>query len=460
MNSSPSFDSNSSLGILGSTKSKADRIVQERVPTHRTAMNRAKRTVVLLFACTLTTAFAHRPLNTTIEGALLLDETELKYEIKIAHFLLPPTKDCTANALTPDSNALRLSIGQYIAQKHPVTIDGIRVPPTIGNLKLTPVEEGIYVNTPTNYIRVEFSAAYAINMPPRQISLVWQLYPFAPPEGWGDLVDADQDPSEIIQTLTTEGEVDFVFFSPDEPEFVWHSTRAGTPPSPSPAPGLPQLAIPILSLMLIALAGAYLGSPAYRRRSLRVRLCLTGALLVTAYLSSHLLVMRIQNPLRRITMPSDPQALSLFSALHANIYRAFDYTSEEDIYDVLSQSVDGDLLDDLYTKIHKSLILRYKGGAVCKISKVDILEAKVIEKRRGRNALEHQIIIDSHWQVQGIVEHWEHLHRRVNAYEARFTLSARSGSWKLCKMDITRQERVTAEDRPLGSKSEIGKPET
>ena len=159
-------------------------------------------------------------------------------------------------------------------------------------------------------------------------------------------------------------------------------------------------------------------------------------------------------------MPSDPQALSLFSALHANIYRAFDYTSEEDIYDVLSQSVDGDLLDDLYTKIHKSLILRYKGGAVCKISKVDILEAEVIEKRRGRNALEHQIIIDSHWQVQGIVEHWEHLHRRVNAYEARFTLSARSGSWKLCKMDITRQERVTAEDRPLGSKSEIGKPET
>lgn len=140
------------------------------------------RTLVLLFACVLTTtAFAHRPLNTTIEGALLLDETELKYEIKIAHFLLPPTKDCTANALTPDSNALQLSIGQYIAQKHPVTIDGIRVPPTIGNLKLTPVEDGIYVNTPTNYIRVEFSAAYAINMPPRQISLVWQLYPFAPP---------------------------------------------------------------------------------------------------------------------------------------------------------------------------------------------------------------------------------------------------------------------------------------
>ncbi|MBT3192656.1 MAG: hypothetical protein HN341_08895 [Verrucomicrobia bacterium] len=418
----------------------------------RLATRQSVRTLVTAALTTVlaTTALAHRLLSTTIKGSLFLDEDGLRHEIQVAHFLLPPAKALETVPDLASNDALLQEIRDYIAEQHPVKIDGIRVLPTIQDLTFAPVRNGAYLNTSTNYIRVAFTVSYATMMPPKQISFVWQLFPGAPDEGWAGLVDQDQDPYEIIQTFATYGEGNFVFFSPSEPEFIWHAEPSGRHPTASAVHSDPQWRIPILSLMLAILAGLYLTSPPHRSRPLRVRLPLAGALLVMACLSLHLLSVPVPSPFSRIQMPTDDEALTLFAALHANIYRAFDYGSEEEIYDVLSQSVDGALLDDLYAQIYKSLILRYSGGAVCKVAKVDILEARLIQKTREAVSGEHTVEIGCKWQVQGIVEHWEHLHRRVNEYEARFTLSPRARTWKICRVDITSQERVEAEDKPRG----------
>ena len=56
------------------------------------------------------------------------------------------------------------------------------------------------------------------------------------------------------------------------------------------------------------------------------------------------------------------QALAVFRPLHANIYRAFDYDTESDVYDALERVVEGKLLDRLYDEIYTDLVLADDGA--------------------------------------------------------------------------------------------------
>jgi hypothetical protein len=406
------------------------------------------RSSILISAVLLaSTAFAHLPIKSTIKGALVLTEQELRHEISTAHFLLPPTQ--TLGDQT-DTNKLSQAIAAHLAEHHPLTIDGIRVPPTIKTLSLENITNAVYLDITTNYTRVTLSVVYPVNQPPKQIGLVWKLFPTEPASGWSGIIDEDQDPYQIIQTFSVYGEISFLFFAPSEPEFIWHADTGDTT---TPIDESRQrLTIPLASILLCLIAGLYFTASKHRNQAPLVRLVLIAILLAAATLSLSRLTISVPAPGYSLRQPTESEALSIFAKLHANIYRAFEYDTEEEIYDVLAQSVDGALLVDLYSQIYKSLILRYKGGAVCTVTKVDILESSLVSQKHGWSAEKQQIILDCRWRVHGVVEHWEHLHRRVNEYQARFTLSPSRGRWKLKSVDITNQERVTAEDRPTEPK--------
>ncbi len=389
-------------------------------------------------------ACAHRLINSSIEGAWFLEESELRHEISVGHFMLPPTQHLSFDDALPAPESLAPHLAQYMAKQNPVCIDHIRVPPIIRNPTLAHITQASYLNIITNYIKVSFTAAYAINMPPRRISMVWQLYTPPPATGWKGMVDADQDPYEIIQKFNVYGVGAFVYFSRKEPEFIWHAKAPGKRTSVIPSPSRKQLRIPIASLLLTLLMGLYLVQS--KPRPLHIRVTIITLLLATAGLCLNHITVDMPDPFQRVSMPSDAEAIELFTELHANVYRAFDYSREEDIYDVLVQSVDGALLDDLYTQIYKSLILRYSGGAVCKVTEVEILKTTLIKKTDGGPSTSPTLAIDCRWKVTGMVDHWGHLHRRVNGYQAHFLLSAASGSWKISGIDITNQERINAED--------------
>ncbi len=78
---------------------------------------------------------------------------------------------------------------------------------------------------------------------------------------------------------------------------------------------------------------------------------------------------------------TEAEAVETFRELQANLYRAFDYETEDQVYDVLAQSVDGALLDDIYTEVYQSLLVIDKSAAVCKVHEVEVLEstAKAID---------------------------------------------------------------------------------
>ncbi|SPE53836.1 exported hypothetical protein [Verrucomicrobia bacterium] len=124
-------------------------------------------------------------------------------------------------------------------------------------------------------------------------------------------------------------------------------------------------------------------------------------------------------------------------ALLRNVYRAFDYHSESDIYDALARSVQGDLLAELYLKIKRSLIMEEQGGAVARVQEVKVVTTEPREAK-SRNGFAERIT----WQVEGTVEHWGHIHLRVNEYSADLEMESASGAWKITALNVSRQSQV------------------
>ncbi len=137
------------------------------------------------------------------------------------------------------------------------------------------------------------------------------------------------------------------------------------------------------------------------------------------------------------TAADDAARSALAETLLRNIYRGFDYHNESDIYDALAQSVHGDLLTDLYLKIKRSLIVQEQGGAVARVK-----EVKVTKSEPAAGKAEGGFVERITWQVQGTIEHWGHIHTRINEYTADLGIVPENGAWKIISMDVVKQSQV------------------
>ena len=141
----------------------------------------------------------------------------------------------------------------------------------------------------------------------------------------------------------------------------------------------------------------------------------------------------------RQTAAGDDARAALAETLLRNVYRGFDYRGESDIYDALAQSVQGELLTDLYLKIKQGLIMQEQGGAVARVKEVNV---KKSEPATGR--VKDGFVERVTWQVEGTVEHWGHIHTRVNEYTADLGIAPSHGAWKINLMDVVRQSQVSS----------------
>ncbi len=131
------------------------------------------------------------------------------------------------------------------------------------------------------------------------------------------------------------------------------------------------------------------------------------------------------------------QAEEVMAGLLRNVYLAFDYRAEDQIYDILERSVGGELLTDIYLETRRSLELENQGGARAKVKDVEILEGDYRPVDGGAGFESHLI-----WNVMGSVGHWGHIHRRTNQYEARFTVRAVNGVWKITSLELLEERRL------------------
>lgn len=275
--------------------------------------------------------------------------------------------------------------------------------------------------------------------------------------------DASQDTRKqpVLAVLLEGRRGKIITFRPDEPQYVWHADEAAPVPAglteaPEPQPvtlQLPAASLALAAASAVGLLGLWLRGvrPAVRWGLPVVGLVLAAALTPVAHLT-------VELPWkRRLEPPTPRRATTLFETLLRNVYRAFDYDSDEAIYDTLARSVAGRELEKIYNDVYQSLILRDEGGAVARVQRVEVLEAELIEGEapdfREASADAPDTAADDpdtpdafqvrgRWRVHGIVRHWGHTHRRVNEFEARYTIAPRAGRWKIIETEILQQQRV------------------
>lgn len=295
-------------------------------------------------------------------------------------------------------------------------------------------------------IRLHWS--YTLPSESDTVAIRWDAYPEDTAER---RLDAS-GPREVLARLQAGGVQSVITFREGEGPFRWNAS--GSPEdhllpvpgfTPVPARRFPLLPAALGVCGLGVLTVTALGHA--RRRALVAVLLLTGA--VVARRVGHVTLDPGQ------PLPDVETARAIFEPLHRNIYRAFDYAEEEDVYDALARCVDGELLERLYTEIYASLREEEAGGAVGSVQElrwIDVTPRDIENAAEATGALVFGV--DARWQVEGAVFHWGHAHWRVQELAGRYRVRHTEQGWRIAESTVEEQilihagQRLPGEDGP------------
>jgi hypothetical protein len=338
---------------------------------------------------------------------------------------------------------LREVLVAHFSERHKMWIDGVEVAPVVGAFEM--IRPGVE-NLPLfprsgmrGLLRARLDLTYPAKSQPRSVRIRWEGYP---PNILAEVAPGEAPPPLVIEAqLSAEGRVDILEFTTTEPERTWHGTGLTREQRFESVPELTRPAPTQVPILAIGLGGVGLLSLA-----LAVGLKAQRPMLVWCAVLS-LAAMPFIGSRGSLTLESESglieerEAIAIFAPLHGNIYRAFDYESQSEIYDALARSVDGDLLESLYDQIYRSLIMYEEGGAVSRVSAVRLLESEMIASGTAASD-EPAFTVLARWQVDGVVYHAGHSHRRTNEYLAELVVAHREAGWRIVAHRMIEQNRL------------------
>lgn len=205
----------------------------------------------------------------------------------------------------------------------------------------------------------------------------------------------------------------------------------------------PKLTLPLITLGLIGLAIFALALGVMAGISWRLTGVFAATCGVASIFTTGLLPKEIPHPFAQRPQFSleDEQARQVFAQLHKNMFRAFDYRHESDVYDALAKSVDGELLRELYLDVNESLIVKEQGGAVAQVNEVNLLDGSSSNINFTSDEDTPGFGYRCKWNLIGTIEHWGHIHERTNEYDAEFQVKVRDNGWKITSMKVLDEEQ-------------------
>ena len=332
---------------------------------------------------------------------------------------------------------LKQRIGEFLLTRNPVLIDGESLKPILDR---------------TNYVKVALTGIQLVENPERlEIStaiigvIITYLTDGLPQEvtvDWDLFTDQVQ---QVPATATDPAGPLPTFLSPDDNVHKWtnflKNYQLPTVQEVQVAGSLGAIRVPWVSLICGVLLLAVIGIlfRHVRQGGSMIMPLVSGLILLVAGVVAWPLVgITVTRPATLAGEMPPGEAQDLLQVLLKNVYRAFDFRDEEDVYDKLAFSVSGDLLSDIYLQNRKSFSVQKAGGAQAKIKSVDI-EAATAERLDDRPLA---YAIKGRWAAQGTVGHWGHVHTRRNRYDAIVTVAAVDGTWKITDLEILEEARV------------------
>ena len=371
---------------------------------------------------------------TGLYSYIYLNDREVRHEILVPLLTFEewlPVKRANPEFLeVAEQDAMRGQIAEWFRNRNPVEIDGITVKPVLQRLQFFGLDiQDFAQNAKPRRIsayqaRLGIILSYPAKAPPNRVNLTWEVFHESAPFLRSIVYDRNANPTEE-------------FFVKDQPDFEW--IREGETPVVAsfqtdwtPIQSKRKISNVSYGLIGIAFAGGaftwmlYRNHPQCIPRSLGV----AGIWLIGAFMfKDHVPV---------ADRPLAPDFTKHTATLLQNIYRAYDYGDQSDVYDALAHSVNGPLLDELFLKIQSGLRMQEQGGAIANVQEVRVVSIKP--------ALNNPESLDCKWNVTGTVEHWGHIHTRENQYSARIKLDvSEKGRGRISKFEVTNEKRVRFE---------------
>lgn len=389
-----------------------------------------------------------------VELRITITDTDVRFNVAMnltyVDAVMPMTREFPDVVDQTEETRIRERIARYFLEENEVTIDGVEVQGIVEEYELIRLDHEnlrLFPNTGLRALtRFNVVVSYPFKSTPEKVTMKWSSFPedtmsTEPPGPDGKLPKLI-----IIALLKAEGIVEQIIFSESDPVVEWrpsHATiddRLEAVPEPIDfaTPGIPLISVGIL------LGWIVLSLTLVKKRGIRIVVILGIPLMIIAFVARNGAVLSIGEP------DIDNEALlAVFKPLHTNVYRAFDYSAESDVYDALSRSVAGDMLEELYTSIHRSLVQAEQGGAVGRITKVVIDESRVLDVDPD----DPSFLVEAHWIVEGTVYHWGHSHPRETVYHAYYLIAEDEGKWRIVGSEVLSSKHLNPEpvDMPAGS---------
>jgi len=191
-----------------------------------------------------------------------------------------------------------------------------------------------------------------------------------------------------------------------------------------------------LLLVLLVVSGIYVVVMLLRRTAMRHSVAVAAAVLG---LGACLAVLFFWSHGAAVDMPDDTQAAGIFRRLHEGIYRAFNAQTEDEIYDALACSLEGELLDKVYNEVHEAVMVRAQNRSTFRVRRVKAISTEVRPAGEGGRAFR----VRHHWRGYGTVSHLAHTHARFNEYQAIYTVRHNGRTWRICDSEVRRHKRVS-----------------
>ena len=380
-----------------------------------------------------------RPHPSSLASYLYVEPYEVRHEItiRIADLLDWIELDIgDRETLTADNLAdIEAQAADLFATRLSTEIDGMTVEPIVDRAQFLQVDRrGIFqpVQAPEDMNAssgiLGLSLAFITDDIPQEVSVEWDLF-------------NERIQSIPVQMTDPAGPYPYTL-TPNDNVLVWKNFLTSYAiPQVEYLPVDRSWSVPIGSIVLVGLAIAFFArsrktgeQTQSRYRKYLIPTCLSVAALVIYPFAR----VRIQQPSFAIARMSEEESRAVFEHLLRNIYRAFDFRDESDVYDKLAISLDGDLLTEVYLQTRKSMELENEGGAVATVEDVELLDVQSLPGARG----EEGFAFETAWIASGTVVHWGHAHNRRNRYNAILTLAPFDNVWKISNIELLDEERL------------------
>jgi hypothetical protein len=390
------------------------------------------------------TAFENKQLKRSLQSGvrtyLYIEPYEVRHEIlvRVKDMMTWMSFDLRGNEYIEkdEFNPVRQKTAQFFMDRENVLIDGSKGKPILDRtayvessmLRSRFIE--IPERLPLNTAMVGIVITYLTDGIPGEVITEWNLFSDRVQKVTGSMVDPagpfpyDLSPSDNVLKWTNYLKT---YRLPTIDKIMVDETHKGIP-------------VPLGSLACVFLLVFFIFWAFTRRKKfqpVRVQMTITLILAICSVFLFPYFHFSVGTG-ARASQISEEDSRKITLSLLKNIYRAFDFRDEEDVYDKLAISVTGDLLTDVYLQSRKSMVIEQAGGAQAKIKQVEVLETEVQESNTQKGA----VAVRTKWTATGSVGHWGHLHTRQNAYDAVLTLTVADGYWKISGIEMLEEKRV------------------